>query len=180
MRVKPEQLSTFLKAADITEGFFQELEAYTSVLLESSFALQTSPIPVSVKMKWTTKKKKDPQTGKSTTISLGALEDTLKKAGIFIRSLSSPTPTNSSQPQLVAIRLRIRLADHVENEKTLFKLGFKVAAGLSISLDKVQSVGNESVLDVYVHWFGPYTPYNINNSAEAYEQSVPAVALLHQ
>ncbi len=165
LRVKPEDLITFLQAADIVTESFPQLEAFTSVLLESSLAFQISSAPA---MKVSRRKNSFWQSKKNPP---WVLEDALK---------SDCAKAANSQATLTAIRLRVRLADHVENQKTIFQLGFKIAAGLKISLDKVESVGNESVLDVYVHWFGPYDPYNINNSSEAYEQSVPAVALLHQ
>ncbi len=180
LRVKLADLKAFITAAKIEDDADSELTAYSGIILEANHAFKlttTTTTTVDVKRKsnsFLTNKKQTQY----------RLPDMLSNSNVkaAITALKTPeTPTVSTlTPTLASIRLRVRLADHTANENTLFQLGFKLAAGLNISLNKIQRVGTESVLDVYTHWFAPYTTYNRSNATDAYEQSVPAVALLHQ
>ncbi|NET61588.1 MAG: hypothetical protein F6K47_37350 [Symploca sp. SIO2E6] len=89
----------------------------------------------------------------------------------------------SSAFTLQALRTRYRIADIQENTKTFFKLGLAPPiVSLNINLSKVTQVGQEGIVDLYVHWFADnLKQFNQGvNIAQAYEEAIPPVALLHQ
>jgi hypothetical protein len=181
LRVKLADLKAFLVAAAMEDLAKSDLAVYTSVILEANhaFTLDAAPtLPLKKRTNAFFSKNKEVQYDLQDLLQQPTVTEALDA---LTNNPEAPAVTKLA-PKLASIRLRARLADHVANDKTLFQLGFKVVAGLSVKLDKIQSAGRESVLDVYAHWFGDFANYNNKEAAaaNAYELGVPAVTLLHQ
>jgi hypothetical protein len=88
------------------------------------------------------------------------------------------------QPKkLNAIRMRFRIQDLHNDEKILFKLGFKMlGTGAKIELKGLEQAGSEGIIDLHTAWFDDTG--NILDSSllpqQHYENGVPQVALFCQ
>lgn len=173
LRVTPDQLTTFLKAGGLTMA---EILTYdpnvnpSAVLIEASF----SSLPT---LAWR-------KTARgATTNQIADFRDTMIKAGAASR-----------ERDLEAIRLRYRIADEATNDKSEFKLGFKVLGnGAGIEISSVDRAGSQGIVDLATVWFNRLEKYNgigkrlggagdgtEYSSVTAYESAVPPVAMICQ
>jgi hypothetical protein len=121
-------------------------------------------------------KYESPLSGKEEIIELSP--DSVNKMLTGFKGLSKKDQYKS----LCAIRLRFRIQDSHNDEKTLFKLGFKLfGTGAKIELKGVEEAGSEGIVDLHTVWFNNGVLIdNKLGSAQLYEDGVPQVALFCQ
>jgi hypothetical protein len=85
--------------------------------------------------------------------------------------------------RLNAIRLRFRIQDMHNDEKTLFKLGFKIlGTGAKIELKGLEQAGSEGIVDLHTAWFDKEGAIIENKfqGVQEYDTGVPQVTLFSQ
>lgn len=111
----------------------------------------------------------------------GGFRDKKTNSGHDVRALLGDGVAPPSTHPLQSIRLRLRLADAVQDQLTVFKLGFPVGVVKgNIKITRIEAAGREAFFDDYVHWYED-DEYNTNpdKAKEAEENSVPPVVLFH-
>lgn len=174
LQVHPQDITEFLKTADILNGFNYKLQA-NALLVESNFQFITPSreiIPLtSVKIK-----------AKS--------ESNASVLSPFLKTwINNKFMTGSRENiQLQSLRIRYRAADStLKNadsngpaitEKQFFKLGINFVKKLGIQLRKIDEAGNEGILDLHTAWLGGWGSQLTEDGRN--EMAVPPVALIHQ
>lgn len=130
-----------------------------AVLLESTFKIGT---PKQIRVRYKRKNEK---------FTLGP------GRGSSLRKIIIPKQISHHKRNIESIRLRYRIADTNDDDKSLFSLGFKYIVGVGINLKSVNRAGSEGVVDLATWWCGRM---NTKSGTQAYEEGVPPVALLHQ
>lgn len=165
LRVTSSEFRQFVKGLlseeDLkNDGAYEHLKAYGAVLVESSFRFQES----------------EEISFKNSPNDLADLTKSGTKWSDFYNNKSFSAPTAGLQ--LESIRMRLRLSDHMDNSKNIFRLGlYLFGSGAGVSVDKVEQAGNEGILDFYTHWF-LQQDQNIGRLHQNYRDSVPPVILL--
>ncbi|WP_293251724.1 hypothetical protein [Nannocystis sp.] len=97
------------------------------------------------------------------------------------RGKPSGSQTGPEPGTLEAIRIRYRIADDVEDSKTLFKLGVGfLGSSLEIEAASIRRAGSSGVVDLYTMWIDPRLAAMAKKPATLHavpEQAVPPVVL---
>lgn len=143
-----------------------------SVLIESSFALPSGGVTL-------------PCTRERKVDKKGAAQDFFvlsTDARSEIPALPQYKDPDSRARLLHAIRIRFRIQDLNNDDKTRFTLGFKVVGtGAKISLETVDRAGSEGIVDLCTVWMNEeLKKKGAIHPADPYELSVPPVTLFCQ
>lgn len=165
LQMPHSDLVEFLDGSNLDEIKNTNLDKVEAIILESNYRL-TNPLSL---FKVVASDKKGKQ-----------VEDLIKamEQPITANLLDDATPNKLAE--LTAIRVRFRMADHMEAQNTLFKLGFSVGAKLAIDFKKVSEAGIESIVDVYTYWFPPFRHLFKKPDPVLESQMVPPVSLFFQ
>ena len=143
---------------------FEGLEEYGAVLVESSFRFKQE---VTLKM---AQKNKD--------FSQTQVEDlTEKEEWKDFFNGKSDDPAEAGV-ELEAIRVRLRLGDHTNNTRNVFKLGLTVlGSGIEFDFDSINEAGNEGILEIHTHHFIEFDQ-DLNGVPENLRDEVPPPILI--
>lgn len=145
-----------------------------ALLVESSFALPSGST-FAVTKSDSSRRVGGRFSGQSVTDERYILTDRARKQ---IYELPEVKSAELRQGLLQSIRLRFRIADAENNDKTRFTLGLKIAGtGAKISLLTVDRAGSEGIVDLGTVWMADKLK---RGGKDAYEKAVPPVTLFSQ
>jgi hypothetical protein len=160
LHVSPAELITFLDDIQVRAGILATSMAPAgAVLLEATFA---------------------------TTVTDLAVHCYVDSDGVFHASLAPDTSTRlfgAITPKPQSMRLRYRRRDVVNNDSTLFSLGFDKVQGnsLKITLERVDRAGHDGIIDLATVFLDAgLRDLQATDPAAAYRSAVPPAALFTQ
>jgi hypothetical protein len=157
-------------------GGAENIDAWENkaLLIESTFALPRGTT-FAVTKSDNTRRVGGRFSGQSVTDERFILTDKARKQ---IYELPDVKNADSRQRLLQSIRLRFRIADADNQDKTRFTLGLKIAGtGTKISLLTVDRAGSEGIVDLGTVWMADGLK---RGGKDAYETAVPPVTLFCQ